>query len=73
MIAFPNQNAWFSASLDMLPQNNSWLHMAEIVPSPHISTSFQTTASQPSPKFPRKGSFAPRLRAQTPESDRVEF
>lgn len=42
----PNQNALFSAFLNILPKNNSWLKRGINCPIPHASTSFQTTVSQ---------------------------
>ena len=74
LIAFPVKSSCFSAFLAVLPKNSSWLN--GVYTSSHRpipSTSFQTTTSQPSPKLPRKSSFASHLRTRTPDSDRLAF
>lgn len=69
----PNQNALFSAFLNIPPKNNSWLKHGincPIAPCFHLLPNHGLPTN---PEFPRKGSFASCLRTKTPESDRVEF
>ena len=63
----PNQNAFFSAFLNIPPKNNSWLKRGincPIAPCFHLLPNHGLPTN---PEFPRKGSFAYCLRTQTPE------